>query len=275
MSGEIRKAYEDRAKLHKMTTRANVFTFDIETEFYDVGIFDPRTRYVPPDKMLGPDPRMLSWAGKWYADRPVEFRASWEDEGHEGMVLALWNALDRADIVVGYNSDGFDLKWSNAEFMRYGLPRPSTYRTVDLYKVVRSTFRLPYYRLDFVAHWLGLQGKLHHEGFGLWAGAMAGDPRSQDKMRRYNIQDVRVTERVYDALRPWIPNHPNLALWAGHDEDGRPVEVCCNCGGARLRLEESDTATGQTLYPLIRCRSCGALMRRSWIRERTTLRPVK
>ena len=42
----------------------------------------------------------------------------------------------------------------------------------------------------------------------MWQQCMQGCPKAMKKMRRYNIEDVRVTERLYKYLRPWITNHP-------------------------------------------------------------------
>jgi len=269
----IRENYEEGVRRHRMTTKANVFTWDIETKPMTGYFFHPKVEYVTPDKIIDHG-GMLTWAGKFYGERTILDAAEWRD-GKEEMVRALWDALDRADIVVTFNGDKFDIRYTNAEFIAMGLPKPSPYKSVDLLKIVRTLAMLPYNRMDEVARWLGLPRKMHHEGFALWRAVVEGDERARAKMLRYNRQDIRVTESIYDALRPWIPNHPNLGLWAGSDDDGNPVEVCCNCGSANLTRGEADTRTALTGYATVRCGKCGAIMRRNHVRERVNLRPVR
>ena len=83
-------------------------------------------------------------------------------------------------------------------------------------------------KLDYVAGALGLGHKRAHEGFTLWTSCIAGDEKAWDRMRRYNIQDVRLTEKLYDRILPWIPNHPHMGLYTdgGH---------CCPTCGSRRR----------------------------------------
>ena len=44
-------------------------------------------------------------------------------------------------------------------------------------------------------------------------------------MCSYNVQDVRLLERLFHKLRPWIKNMPNHGL---HNPDD--AEVCPKCG---------------------------------------------
>lgn len=257
----------------KMATPAKVLTFDIETRPMEGYFWGPKTRYITPDRITHHG-GMLTWAAKWYGQREVMYASEWDD-GTEGMVSRLWELLNAADITVTYNGDNFDHRRVNAEFVRLGLSKPSPSRSVDLIKTVRSQFGFPYNRLDEVARELGLPGKVSHSGFDLWIRCLEGDPKARALMKRYNVGDIRVTEAVYDALRGWIPNHPNLALWAGHDDDGRPLEVCCNCGHDKLERCESNAYTALTAYALVKCKRCGRHMRRNYVKERVTLRSVR
>lgn len=272
--GKFARAVTQGPRKFKMQTRARVLTFDIETKPMRGYFWGPKTRYVTPEKITDHG-GMLTWAAKWYGEREVITASEWQD-GSYGMAHRLWSLLNEADIVVGYNSDNFDVRRVNSELVRHGLPKPSPFRSVDLIKTVRSQFGFPYNRLDEVARELGLPGKLHHEGFELWLKVMAGDEKARRKMLDYNAQDIRVTEAVYDALRGWIPNHPNLGLWAGHDESGDPIDACCNCGSDRLQLlPEQYARTALTAYALVQCRACKTYMRRNYVKERVALRPAR
>lgn len=269
---------------HKMTTPARVLTFDIERRpgvFFSWG---PRADYLGRDKQLIRS-STISWAAKWYGQREImyadidavdsTFMQPEQVPGYREMLTGLRDLLDQADVVVGYNSVRFDEAKVRGELARLGIPAPSPFRSVDL---MRTTKRMgwDYASLAETLDAFGLGGKLAHQGFSLWVDFLRGDPKARKLMRAYNVQDVAQTERAYDAMRPYIKDHPNLNLWAGNDADGRPLEVCCNCGHDRLRVvPERDSLTALTAYALVECRKCGAHMRRSFIKARTTLRSVR
>ena len=84
---------------------------------------------------------------------------------------------------------------------------------------------------------------------------LAGDEKAWRAMAKYNRQDVRLTEQLYDRLRPWIWNHPHLARLA----DQRAACNKCHDGGD---LERAGTYLAQQIrYQQFRCRRCGGLVR--------------
>lgn len=272
-----------------MNTTARVLTFDIERRPGVYLEWGPRNQgFMGRDKQLIRS-STISWAAKWYGEREVSYRAIepvdstfMQPEGVPGyyeMLADLRNMLDEADIVVGYNSIRFDEAKVRGEFARLGIREPSPFRSVDLMRTVRK-MGWDYSSLAETLDAFGLGGKLAHQGFSLWIDFMAGDPKAHKTMERYNKQDVVQTERAYDALRPWIKDHPNLGLWAGHDDDGNPIEVCHNCGRGNLRLVAGKVArTALTAYALVECdparKGCGFRMRRNIIKERVALRPAR
>lgn len=192
---------------------------------------------------------VLCFAAKWHGERKVHYWSQHHD-GHEAMVDAAWQMMDDATAIVGYNSRGFDVKHLHREFVLAGMAPPSPHRDIDLLTVARQRFKFMSNKLEHVASELGLGHKLTHTGYDLWRRCMAGDEAAWRTMRRYNIQDVRLTEAVYDRLRPWIKSHPHPGLHGGA-LDGCPI-----CGG---RLEPAEPiATTVALYEGYRCVECGA-----------------
>jgi uncharacterized protein YprB with RNaseH-like and TPR domain len=157
--------------------------------------------------------------------------------------------LDQADIVVHYNGQSFDIPTLNKEFVTHGFTPPSTYKQVDLLKVVREQFRFPSNKLDFVLSALKLGQKVRHPGFEMWVKCMAGDIKSWEQMERYNKHDVRVLERLYHRLLPWIKGHPNIGAY----ED---AAVCPHCGSHKIH-QRGYTVTRNMKYPRFQCQSCG------------------
>ena len=194
---------------------------------------------------------MICAAAKWFHGERVQFSADWDGDG---WLEKIWGWLNRADIVVTYNGDRFDIPEINRQFLVNGIQPPSPYKSVDLLKITRR-FRFPTRRLEHVATELFDGHKLDTGGKKLWEDVAAGIPAARQKMKRYNVQDVKLTEQVYLELLPWIKNHPNLTLFSGQDG-------CPHCGSQDLVANGTVTALTMT-YPLYRCHGCRANVRGS------------
>ena len=248
--------------------QARILTIDIENsphELYGFGLFDQNFG-IGQIKKPG---AVFSFSAKWVGERDVLFYSD-HHHGHDVMVRAAFDLLSEADVVVGFNSDSFDLKKLNWEFELARLGKPRPYKTVDLLKVARSQFgQGPASRkLDYLVQALGIGAKAKHEGMPLWIACMNDDPKAWERMRRYNDQDVRITERLYHRWLEWIPNHPNMQLILGDDK------CCPTCGGKRLK-RDGEALTALTAYAMYRCQKCGARLRTNYINRRVTHRTVR
>lgn len=191
---------------------------------------------------------VLCYAAKWYGEKDVIF-----DSVHQSrpktMLKGIHGLLNDADAVVHYNGTKFDIPTLNKEFLLHSFNPPSPYKQIDLLRVVRSNFRFPSNKLDYVAQRLNLGKKHEHEGHELWVKCMNGDKDAWKRMEKYNIQDVVLLENLYGHLLPWIKSHPNHNLFS----DGH---VCPNCSSSSLqRRGTAISATGT--YQRYQCRSCG------------------
>jgi hypothetical protein len=231
-------------------TTPNVLVIDVETSPHLAWTFSTWNTNINPDMIVEPS-RVLLFAANWYPARRVDVFTEWDDGGHDGMVRVLWDLLDRADIVVGYNSDGFDLKHINREFILAGLTPPSPYQTIDLLKTVRGRFKFPSNRLGQVGESLDIGGKLDTGGWQLWQDVLAGDDRARRKFARYCQQDVRLTADLLGVLAGgWIKNVPHAGLWSGD------MAACHACGGTEL-TPAGVAYTRTERYLRVAC-SCGA-----------------
>lgn len=202
-------------------------------------------------------PRTMCFAAKWYGEskRNIHFYSEFK-HGPEVMFHAAHRFLSEADIVLHYNGDRFDLPRLNTEFILAGHAPPAPYKSIDLLKVVRKNFNFTSNKLVYVTEQLGLSGKMPNSGHELWIKCLAGDPKAWAEMKRYNIQDVRVLEELYEKVRPWINNHPHHGLYTGEPD------VCPNCGAEEGNLERRGFAlTGVGRFQRYRCKGCGAWSR--------------
>lgn len=224
-----------------------VLTIDIETSpnvVYAWGLWDQN---IGTSQVIETS-RVLCVAAKWLDHSEVLYFD--ERGGRKQMLSAVWDLLDEAHIVVGYNHEQFDIPHLQREFLLAGFLPPSPYRTVDLLKTNRRKFKWLSNRLGFVSDELGIGSKLETGGQSLWRDVLAGDEKAWARFRRYNIQDVRLTEQLFEILSPWI-SLPHRGQWAGR------MSVCYSCGGDDLVL--LGVVYGKTAaYPKMQCSGCGA-----------------
>ena len=233
-----------------------ILTLDIETSPIDAYVWGLWQQNVGLHGIKEPT-RMLSWSAKWYGDDEVMYASEFH-HGHKNMVKEAYRLVNEADAIVGWNSKNFDMKHLNREFVELGLAPPTSYHNIDLLLTARQNFKFPSNKLDYVAGVLLGEHKMDTGGFGLWVACMEGDGEAWDKMVDYNIEDVLLTERMYDRLQGWIKNHPNHALFV-EDQD---APICRNCSSDHVisKGPEYDT-TGVFAYQRYKCVDCGANLR--------------
>jgi hypothetical protein len=167
------------------------------------------------------------------------------------MIREIYDLLEEADAVIHYNGTKFDIPTLNHEFLYDSLPPPSSYSEIDLLKTARQRFRLPSNKLDYVAQYLGLGGKVKHMGLQLWHDCMDGCPKAWKVMERYNKKDVTLLEDVYNQLLPWIKQHPNWGHWVDDDL------TCAKCGSVNVVKNGLERRT-IVPYQRYKCTSCGS-----------------
>lgn len=198
---------------------------------------------------------VMCYAAKWYGRKGVTFVAGKDGKGkaHQKMLNSVHGLLDEADVVVHYNGLSFDTPTLNKEFVIHGMKPPSPYKQVDLYRAVRGAFRFQSNKLDYVTKALDLGQKIRHEGQELWTKCMHGDRAAWTRMRKYNIGDVTLLEKLYDHIKPWIKGHPNHSAF-------KLQAVCPPCGSTSLQKRGlGGNKKGE--YDRFQCKDCGAWSR--------------
>lgn len=161
----------------------------------------------------------------------------------------LYEALVTADVLVAHNGDDFDLRIFNSRLLYHGLHPLPPIKTVDTKKVAKSKFRFTSMKLDYLAKKLGIGGK-KRTGFKLWLDVLAGDEKALDYMVRYCAQDIKLLEKVYLKMRPWMTNHPNQRLFGA-------INGCPNCGKSGTLVKDGKRYNQVTVVQRYRCKACG------------------
>lgn len=203
---------------------------------------------------------ILCFAAKWFEGGKIFVKAlpDFEEYKHNKendffLVKELWKLFDRADIIIGQNSDAFDIKKVNSRFLFHGFTPPSTYATVDTVKLARKYFAFNSNKLDDLSKHLGLGEKVETGGFKLWKGCMDGDMKSWKLMKKYNKMDVDLLEKIYLKFRPWARSHPNIGMF-------REGLVCPKCGSDNLQ-SRGVAINKTTKYRRLQCQNCGGWSR--------------
>jgi len=195
-------------------TAARILLYDLETSpnlAYTWGVWQQDVIRVIKHRQI------ISFAWKWLGEAEghvlalPDFKGYAKDkENNRELIKALHALFCQADITVGHNVVDFDDKRSNTDFIKHGLTPPPPHKRVDTLKAARAAFDFNSNKLDDLGEFLGVGRKVRHPGIDMWIGCLNGDPESWAQMKKYNLGDVGLLERVYLKLRPWMTGHPNL-----------------------------------------------------------------
>jgi predicted RNA-binding Zn-ribbon protein involved in translation (DUF1610 family) len=165
--------------------------------------------------------------------------------------------LAEADVLVAHNGNDFDLKVLNARLVHHGIKPLPQISLIDTKLVAKSKFRFTSNRLDYLGAYLGL-GRKKKTSFKLWLDVLNGNRKALDYMIKYCKQDIKLLEKVYLKLRPFMTNHPNQRLF-GRGE-------CPKCGKGPLYVVKH-RMTRTALKTQYQCKACGGYSTGQIIKE--------
>lgn len=232
-----------------MTRSPRIMFWDIETSHMLVATFGLWNQNISHHNIIQ-DWKMFCGAWKYLGEDKV-YSVSINEMTEREAVRALGVAISQADLIIGHNSDKFDIKKLRTRMLYHDLGPPSPTPSVDTYKVCKKEFGFSSNRLDYVCKFLGLEGKTATPE-GLWLAALAGGEAAIDTMRKYNENDVVILEQAYLKLRPYISNHPHIGQLMRKDRGS-----CDKCGYDNLHIGASPRATKSRLYERLYCPRCG------------------
>lgn len=211
---------------------------------------------------LQADGYILCWSAKWLGEKDVMHDALWnhklykkDPENDIIITKSIHELMDKADIIIAHNGDGFDIPMINTRCVIHGLTPPSPFKSVDTLKIARRQFKFTSNRLDGLGRFLKVGRKIETSGYKLWVQVLEKDATAQKQMLDYNIQDVLLLEEVYNKLRGWDTRHPNLGMYVS---DNKPT--CAVCGSDHV-VSKGTYTTNYRIYPRFKCVGCGHNMR--------------
>ncbi len=229
-----------------MNRKPRILLFDIETSYSVVATFSLYPESISHANILK-EPFIICYSYMWLGDTKVNGVAITSKDAKLGndkkIVEKLLSVVDQADLVIGHNGDKFDIKYLKARALRHGLQPLNNIRTLDTLKIARKNFKLMSNRLDYLGHYLGVGVKDKVSNIE-WLNALSGDKNSIRKLLTYNKRDVILLRDVYLKLRPWVENHPNIAIITNGN--------CPSCGEYEVKQHKVRVAN-KSVYWQMKC----------------------
>jgi len=207
-------------------------------------------------------PILLSFSYAWYENgkkpkikcRTLADTSTYKKEPKNDALLAkeLWDLFEEADVTLGHNSKSFDDKMSNMFFLKNSLPPVPPHKQLDTMRMAQSIGRWPSKSLNNLSDFFGIGSKTTTTHADLWWDSINGGKEGQKAMKKmaaYNNQDVVLTIKLYEILRPYYRNHPVLSRISGE------WDACPKCDSYDYRIKSYRT-TNVSRYHQYVCSSC-------------------
>jgi DNA polymerase elongation subunit (family B) len=241
-----------------------VLYWDIETAMMQLGAFSLRNNdYINPmnitqDWFIIMASFMNLGTGKIrtvsVADKKWRFKKDFTDDYY--VVKTMRDIIASADIIIGHNSDKFDLKKLNARIIFHGLEPLPPVTTIDTLKEARKIASFSSNTMSYLAEYLGLE---HQKGSasGAWHKILKGSQEERlaavKEMEAYCEQDIRTGVALYERLKPYFKTHPNMGLYEEYDTD---TAICPSCSSDNLQ-RRGYRRTRTRVYARLQCQDCG------------------
>lgn len=235
-------------------TDVKMVACDIETAPANVWTFGLFNQFIGIDQ-IEDDPYILAVSIQWYGKKTVE----WYDiRDEQAMFDALFNMLDEADIVVGWNSNRFDVPWIEGELALRGYDRPSPFHKLDLMMHFRKHSRLISKKLAYVSQRFLGDTKVPHAGFrDLWWPLIS--PKATEKereaawarMKKYGKKDTALLFPIFEEVKGWI----KLPTPLYHSTDEAVCQMCESTNIQRRGFWVSSAGMRYQKFYCIDCRS--------------------
>ena len=189
---------------------------------------------------------------KWEGEKDAHI-LTWDENQDDKQMLEEFLAIaNQADEMVHHNGDKFDLPWFKTRCLFHGLIPLPDYKCADTLQWARRKFYFNSNKLNYIAKYLGLGGKIKTE-FGLWKEIVLNkNPKSMKLMCDYCKRDVILLEEVWARLSQVVSVKTHAGVLAGGPKWSCPHDGSLNVAVSKTKV----TANGTVQYQM-RCGDCG------------------
>ena len=215
--GLIKYDFKDEKEFERLT---GIPWYEFKDEngepFYKIGFFDIET-----DGFKADFSGLLTWAikelnGKTYTS-VITQEELFTGKLDKRLVEEFLETIKNFNILVGYYSIGFDMKFMRAKALHYDLDFPGyalqknsndkyyvkpELMHWDLYFTVKRNLGISSKSLDNACDYLNISGKTPISK-SAWRAAKYGDPKAISLVLEHNIADVDITEQLFKKLQKY------------------------------------------------------------------------
>lgn len=168
------------------------------------------------------------------------------------LVLEVLEILKGVDIIVGQNSDDFDIKILKERLMFHNLPPlPEDIISLDTKKLYKKVSRLPNNKLDTIGQFTGVGTKLKHQGTDLFIDCGRGDEKAWKINEKYNKKDVDLTYSILQKVLPYVTLQAKQSAFSEDIQCSNPL-----CLSHNLTKSKRRRVTGGYKVQY-QCKDCG------------------
>ncbi len=177
---------------------------------------------------------------------------TWDKKQDDKAMLAKFlKEANKADELVAHNGDKFDLPWFLTRCAYHGLATFPSYKTADTLQWAKRRFNFNSNRLNYIAQFFGIGGKLHTE-FGLWkAVCLENSPQALARMSKYCAHDVVLLEKVWERLSALVPHKTHAGVASKQDKWS-----CPHCASEDVCLYGTRFSAHGTRSTRVQCKQC-------------------
>ena len=266
--------------------KPRILSFDIETGLIPVWVFNLGKQVVTHNQLMTDDAVTDIICITYCWDNGKSGILSWDPskgETSEKIITEFDELVKSADIVLGQNSDRFDVKHINTQRLIHDLPPFPEWsiNSEDTLKQVRKYFKFPSNRLDYMSRLFKFGGKQHTELkdwknianyinthklinlagrvvikrlsvtlYGKDLDTILKDGlKSLNLMKKYGLKDAKDTMKIWKKIRHHVVPKYNAATT--HTDI-----VCSNCGSKNI-IKNGTRAVKKSVCQFYYCKDHG------------------
>ena len=196
---------------------------------------------------------IITVAYKWAGEEEVTV-LSWDNGCDKKLIEQFMPVLAEADELVGHNVDRYDTKFITTRALKHGIKALPKYQSTDTLKLAKRHFMFNSNKLDYIAQFLEIGHKTKHRGLDMWDDIiLRNDKKALEEMIEYNIQDVYLTEEVYNKLMEYSIPKINHQVLTG---EMKGKCGCPECGSKKATLVKTYATGAGAKSRLMNCDSC-------------------